>query len=48
MTLNWQGLLTIFIIRNTIEQSENTALEIMMDLNFCKLKCSQLDMMVNL
>jgi hypothetical protein len=48
MTLNWQGLLTIFTIRNTIELSENTALEIMMDLNFCKLKCSQLDMMVNL
>jgi aspartate carbamoyltransferase catalytic subunit len=48
MTLNWQGLLTIFTIRNTIELLENTALEIMMDLNFCKLKCSQLDMMVNL
>jgi hypothetical protein len=38
MTLNWQGLLTIFTIRNTIELSENTALEIMMELNFCKLK----------
>ena len=48
MTLNWQGLLTIFMIRNAIELSENIALAIMMDLNFCKLKRSQLDMMVNL
>ena len=48
MILNWLGLLTIFTIRNTIELSENTVLGITMDLNFCRLKCSQLDMMVNL